>query len=82
MTNIERIRKMNAMELAYFILNEAPKIAEQYVPTVNGLATWLDQDQTNNTYYENNALSNNTYNEYMSYLSADMQLLPQEDGEE
>ncbi len=81
MTNLEQIKKMGAMELAYFILNEAPKIAEQYVPAVNGLATWLEQDQTNNTYYENNALSNNTYNEYMSYLSADMQLLPQEDDE-
>ena len=82
MTNIERIKKMNAMELAYFILNEALKIAEQYVPTVNGLAAWLYQYQIHNTCYENNALNNNTYNEYMSYLSTDMQLLPEEDGEE
>ena len=82
MTNLEHIRKMNAMELAYFILNEAPKIAEQYVPIVNGLAAWLDQDKSANTHYENNALNNNAYNDYMSYLSPDMQLLSQDDEEE
>jgi hypothetical protein len=82
MTNIERVREMNAMELAYFILHEAPKIAEQYVPAVNGLATWLEQNQAHNSYYENNALSNNSYSEYMYYLSGDVQLTPQEDGEE
>ena len=50
MTNADRIRAMNAEQLAEWALFRAPQIGREYSHSLIGLITWLQQPAEENDY--------------------------------